>query len=313
MEAPAVTGETQADILAGIENARPHLLGLDPMERSAIWQQLGDCSTTTVAAIDIALHDLCGKALDVPAHQLLGGAGRRHIPALTLLGTGDPEVDITELERRLSVGFTEFKVKLALGEPDAEVETLRRAAAIVGDAGMVCGDANGGWTEAVAATVLDQLAGSGVAFIEQPVPPQPPVVMARLATSSPVPICADESAGGLDDLAPLAAAGMGGVSLKLIKHGGMTGVMRGAALCERFGLEVNLAGKVAETAVAAAANLHCAAAIGRTAYGCSPANQGLVGDVTGHPPVAVDGRFVVPDGPGLGIEVDEAMVDRLRC
>ena len=195
------------------------------------------------------------------------------------------------MERRLSVGFTEFKVKLALGEPDAEVEMLRRAAAIVGDAGMVCGDANGGWTEAVAATVLDQLAGSGVAFIEQPVPPQPPVVMARLATSSPVPICADESAGGLDDLAPLAAAGMGGVSLKLIKHGGMTGVMRGAALCERFGLEVNLAGKVAETAVAAAANLHCAAAIGRTAYGCSPANQGLVGDVTGHPPVR--GRWPV--------------------
>ena len=125
----------------------------------------------TVAAIDIALHDLCGKALDVPAHQLLGGGRAAYPRLLTLLGTGDPEVDITELERRLSVGFTEFKVKLALGEPDAEVETLRRAAAIVGDAGMVCGDANGGSTEAAAATVLDQLAGSGVAFIEQPVPP----------------------------------------------------------------------------------------------------------------------------------------------
>ena len=134
VEAPAVTGETQADILAGIEKTCPHLIGLDPMERSAIWQLLADlgCSTTTVAAIDIALHDLCGKALDVPAHQLLGGAGRRQIPALNLLGTGDPDADISHLERRLSAGFTEFKVKLALGEPDAEVETLHRAAAIVG-------------------------------------------------------------------------------------------------------------------------------------------------------------------------------------
>jgi L-alanine-DL-glutamate epimerase-like enolase superfamily enzyme len=315
VEAPAVTGDTQADVLAGIEMVRPHLLGLDPMERSDIWRLMRDmgCSTTTVAAIDIALHDLCGKALGVPAHELLGGRRRRRIPALTLLGSGDPDADIAEMERRLSLGFTQFKFKLALGVPDAEVETLRRAAATVGDNGMVCGDANGGWTEEVAAMVLDQLAGSGVAFIEQPVSPNPPDAMARLAASSPVPLCADESAGGLDDLVLLAAAGMGGVSLKLIKHGGMTGVMCGAVICEQLGLAINLAGKVAETAVAAGANLHCAAAIGRTAYGCSPANQGLVGDITAHPPSAPDGWFDVPDGPGLGIEVDDALVDRLRC
>ena len=51
------------------------------------------------------------------------------------MGSGDPAADIAEVARRLSAGFTEFKIKLALGEPNAEVETLRRSAAIVGDVG----------------------------------------------------------------------------------------------------------------------------------------------------------------------------------
>ena len=106
------------------------------------------------------------------------------------------------------------------------------------------------------------------------------------------------------------ATAVAGVSLKLIKLGGITGVTRGAAVCEALGLEVNLAGKVAETSIAAAANLHCGAAIGRMRFGCSPANQGVSEDVTGTPLTVVDGAMALPDGPGLGIDVDE---DRVRA
>ena len=101
------------------------------------------------------------------------------------------------------------------------------------------------------------------------------------------------------------------MSLKLIKHGGMTGVMRGAAICATAGLGVNLAGKVIESSVSAAANLHCAAAMDAVDFGCSPANQGVVQDVTETPITATNGHFDVPKGPGLGIEVDEGMVRRL--
>jgi L-alanine-DL-glutamate epimerase-like enolase superfamily enzyme len=101
---------------------------------------------------------------------------------------------------------------------------------------------------------------------------------------------------------------MGGVSLKLIKHGGMTGVMRGAAVCAAAGLGINLAGKVIESSVSAAANLHCAAAMDRVDYGCSPANQNVVQDLTESPIRSIGGTFPVPTSPGLGVEVDEDMV-----
>jgi len=104
---------------------------------------------------------------------------------------------------------------------------------------------------------------------------------------------------------------MGGVSLKLIKHGGITGVMRGAGICSSGGLAVNLAGKVIESSISAAANLHCAAAMDRIDFGCSPANQGVVSDVTEEPIRVVDGVFDVPEGPGLAIDVDEELLEVL--
>ena len=133
----------------------------------------------------------------------------------------------------------------------------------------------------------------------------------RLAASVPVKHCADESAGSLQAVIGFVGTPVGGVSLKLIKHGGMTGVMRGAAICATAGLGVNLAGKVIESSVSAAANLHCAAAMDQVDFGCSPANQGVIQDVTESPITVTNGHFDVPTGPGLGIEVDEGMVRRL--
>jgi muconate cycloisomerase len=112
-------------------------------------------------------------------------------------------------------------------------------------------------------------------------------------------------------VAGFSGTAIGGVSLKLIKHGGMTGVMRGAAMCAVTGLGVNLAGKVIETSISAAANLHCAAAMDRVDYGCSPANQNVIQDVTESPVTVTHGSFEVPTGPGLGVEVDEDMVQSL--
>jgi len=65
---------------------------------------------------------------------------------------------------------------------------------------------------------------------------------------------------------------------------------------------------VIESSISAAANLHCAAAMDRVDFGCSPANQGVIQDVSETPITLSDGQFPVPTGPGLGVEVDEAMV-----
>ncbi len=314
VEAPAMTHQTQSDIVADLERLSSMVIGSDPMRRAELWgrlQAVAPSATTAIGAIDIAVHDLAGHALGVPAHQLLGGMVRDRIPALTLVGSGDASADAEKLAERRERGFTWFKIKLGMAGAEDEVATLARAVELVGDDGVVCGDVNEGWDETTAADFLQQLDGEQIRFIEQPVPRSDRDALLRLAATSPVSLCADEAAGSLDAVIGFLGTGVGGVSLKLIKHGGMTGVMRGSAICAAGGLAVNLAGKVIESSISAAANLHCAAAMDRIDFGCSPANQGVVQDVTTDPITVSSGVFPVPTSPGLGVEVDRTLVTRL--
>lgn len=311
VQAMDVTGENQGRIKAAIDQLGEGLLGEDPLHRTEIWLRLRSAvygNSTAVGAVDIALHDIAGQAHGVPVCELLGGASRTAIPALTLLGSGHTEQDVATFEDRYLAGFRWFKLKLGIGRLEDEVRTITAMASAHDDA-VIAGDTNGGWTEQESARFLESLAGSSVRFIEQPTMDVRALI--RLAERSPVALCADESARSLDDLLVLGPTAVAGVSLKLIKHGGITGVMRGAALCDQVGLKINLAGKVAESAISAAANLQCASAVSNISFGCSPANQGLAVDVCREPPEVVDGFFTVPTGPGLGIEVDEDLVSSL--
>ncbi len=314
VEAPALTHQRQEDIVADLETLTRLLLGADPMQRTALWNMMLEAApeaSTAIGAVDIALHDLAGRALGVPAHQLLGGLVRDAVPALTLIGSGEPAADAEKLSARHDEGYRWFKIKLGMADAESELATLAKAAETVGDDGVVCGDVNEAWDEETAAAFLGSVDGERIRFIEQPVPRDDRDALLRLAGGSPVAICADESAGSLAAVFGFAGTAIGGVSLKLIKHGGMTGVMRGAAICSVSGLGVNLAGKVIESSISAAANLHCAGAMDRVDYGCSPANQNVVRDVTESPVTVADGTFHVPMGPGLGVEVDDDMVRSL--
>lgn len=312
VEAPALTGQRQRDIVTDLEAIRHLVVGSDAAGIGSIWAAIKGArpsASTALGAIDIALHDLVGRARGVPAHVLIGGAVRDRVPSLTLVGSGDGRADLARLEQRRAQGFTWFKIKLGMAAPDVEWATVASAVDVAGPDGVVCGDANEAWEEAEALRFLDGLT-PGVRFVEQPVSRDDPASLLRVAEKSPVPICADESAGSIEAVRGFAGTSLGGVSLKLIKHGGITGVMRGADICAEAGLAVNLAGKVIESSISAAANLHCAAAMERIDYGCSPANQGVVLDVSETPIAVESGSFPVPTASGLGVEVDEGLV---RC
>lgn len=306
--APRLTGETQDGIVATLHRLAPVVVGEDPMRRAALWDRMM-CSTsgtaTAIGAIDIALHDIAGKALGVPVHQLLGGLFRKVIPCLVMIGSGDPPADADAMAKRQADGYRWFKVKLGLTDHALEAATMQSICAAAGPDTVVCADANGAWTETEAVDFVQRLAGMPVRYLEQPVSADDVGALVRVAERSPIPIGIDEGMHSLGDIVRLGPTAVAGVSLKLIKLGGITGVMRGALLCEAHGLAINLAGKVAESAISAAANLHCAAAMRDPAWGVSPANQGLVQDVSATPPAAVDGSYRVPQRPGLGVEVDE--------
>ena len=307
VEATDLTGETQPSIKAGIEFIGERLIGKDPLRRNALWAETSKMmygNETAAGAIDIALHDIAGKVLDLPVAELLGGVTRREVPALTMVGSGVPDDDIAAARAKYDNGFRWFKVKLGIGDAADELNTVTGIRAeLPGDA-VVCGDANQGWSEPEAVRFLQGLEGHDIAFIEQPIAQGDLAAMLRVTHSSPVPICADQSVHSFADIASFWRTGVAGVSLKLVKLGGITGVMRGASLCDALGLSINLAGKIAESSVAAAANVHCAAAMTAVDFGCSPGNQGISSDVTTKPLIIENGHYTLPTGPGLGIDVD---------
>jgi muconate cycloisomerase len=176
----------------------------------------------------------------------------------------------------------------------------------------LCADANCGLTLADAARYLEGTRDAGLLFVEQPLAHNDLDTLARLTRLSPTPIGADEGIHSLADIEAHARCGAGGVSLKLIKLGGMSSAIEAAQLCDRLGLAVNIAAKIAESSIASAAAIHLACAVPAADWGVSLTHFYLADDIVKMPPRIDSGLVALPSGPGLGIEVDDAAVERYR-
>ena len=133
-----------------------------------------------------------------------------------------------------------------------------------------------------------------------------------LARASKTPIGMDESIHSLADIEAVKRAGAKGVSLKLIKLGGFREAIAAGKLCKKLGLKINVAAKIAESSIGTAAAVHLACAVPNVDWGVSLTNMYLAADIVRRPIAIADGKVALPDGPGLGVEVDEAAVARFR-
>ncbi len=122
----------------------------------------------------------------------------------------------------------------------------------------------------------------------------------------------DETIQSLADIEAVKRAGAKGVSLKLIKLGGFREAIAAGKLCKRLGLKINVAAKIAESSIGTAAAVHLACAVPNVDWGVSLTNFYLAEDIVRAPLRLRDGAVALPEGPGLGIEVDEAAVARFR-
>jgi muconate cycloisomerase len=127
-----------------------------------------------------------------------------------------------------------------------------------------------------------------------------------------VAIGVDEAIHSLGDISATAKAGARGVSLKLIKLGGMTAAIEAGKLCQKLGLSINIASKIAESSVSSAAALHLACAVPKADWGVSLTHFYLAEDIVKRPLQLKDGLVALPAGPGLGVDVDETAVERFR-
>jgi muconate cycloisomerase len=274
-------------------------------------------------AIDMALHDIKGKALGVPVYQLLGGLTRDRVPIAHSLGIMDVGAARSEAKAAIAEGIRTIKLKVGR-DPRYDVEIVREIRDVVGPEIDIVVDANQGWaTPKLAIRVIRAMEEYGVRYVEQPVDGL--TGMAQVTQAVDTPIMADESAWNAFDVLEIAerrAADM--ISMYTTKPGGLWKAKKVAAVAEAAGFPLNVNGSH-ETGVGNAANLHLVASTAAvTEAGVFP-----VTTVKGQEPTEMAGRMyeddivtesfrfdagalVVPDKPGLGVELDAEKIERYR-
>ena len=314
--APTMTGDTLSGLVAAVrDHLAPLLIGEDAWMRPVVCRKLKHAlygNTGAHSAIEVALLDLAGRSSGLPLSDLIGGATRRAVAPMWLLGNPTPEQDIAEAHAKRAEGFGFFKLKIGTKPVDAEIASTLALRQALGAAMPLCADANCGLTFADARRYVDGTRAAGLMFVEQPLPHDNLNAISRLTRVSPTSIGADEGIHSLADIEAHADRGVNGVSLKLIKLGGMSTALEAALLCARLGLAVNVAAKIAESSIASAAAIHLACAAPAVDWGVSLTHFYLAEDIAESALPVGDGAVALPARPGLGIDVDEAAVERFR-
>jgi muconate cycloisomerase len=312
--APTMTGDTLGGLVAAVRDyLAPILVGKNAWERPALVRRMKAVligNSGAHSAVEMALLDLAGRAVQVPLIDLVGGAVRAGVAPMWLLGNDTTEEDIAEAHEREAVGFHFFKLKVGVKPLEAEIAGTVALRAALGPDVPLCADANCGFTFGTAQRYLEGSRSADLLFLEQPLAPADLDGFAALGRNAPVPLGVDEGIHSLADIDAHARSGAGGVSLKLIKLGGIGPAIEAAYLCQRLGLKVNVASKIAESSIASAALLHLACAIPQSDWGVSLTHFYLAEDLVKRPLPLGDGMVARPGGPGLGVEVDEAAVAR---
>jgi L-alanine-DL-glutamate epimerase-like enolase superfamily enzyme len=315
--APTMTGETTASMMAAVNHMAPHLLDREACDFAAASGAMDAAmygNNAAKAAIEIALHDLAGRATGRPVYALLGARRRSSIPVLAVIGSEDAAADLRDADARYAAGYRAFKIKVGLAAPEADAERTRLICLALKRKGSDClvsADANQGFSADAALRYVRIVADCGLDFFEQPVAAHDLENMARIAAASRVPIGADEGIHSRDNiLRHHERAAAKGVSLKAIKLGGLRALFEAGSLCDRLGMAINISCKTGESSIASAAALHVAAAVPALAWGLTVTNTGLAEDVAVEPLAVAQGHVEVLERPGLGIEVDERRVRR---
>jgi L-alanine-DL-glutamate epimerase-like enolase superfamily enzyme len=278
-----------------------------------------DLSAPSRCALETAWLDLGGKAQGVPAWQLLGGLESKPLPCNATLTAGEPNQVAEQALRWAEEDYRVFKLKLGLADDLAQVAAVRQA---VGPEARLRIDVNGIWAPGEAISKLRQLVDQDLELAEQPCSSLDE--MAEVRRESPLPIAADESVASPDDAKLAVAKGACDLAtIKLSKVGGPL-FARGVAAFLSSYMSSALDGPVG---IAAAA--HTTQALyplgpdegydeqftgGRdpgVAHGL--ATQRLFSDTIAARECELrDGFLHLPEGPGLGVEIDDAALERHR-
>lgn len=263
----------------------------------------------TRAGIDIALHDLCGKLQGKSLAQMWSRDSSKAVQlswTVNVKGIDDVE-GVMEKGRKL--GYRNFNIKVA-PDPAFDVELARRVRELA-PKGFLWADANGGYDPSTAIKVAPKLADAGVDVLEAPLRPNRISGYQALKKQGALPILMDEGVISPTDLEEFCRLGMiDGVAMKPSRCGGLMSNKRQIELCLEHDL-MWLGSGLTDPDISLAATLGLYGSFNLKKPAALNGPQFLDGDVLRKPLIVKNGFAYVPQGPGLGIEVDEEKVIEL--
>ena len=299
---PLVTGEAPATVQATLEAAAPDLLvGRDPLRRVLLLERIRKVMgslPSAIAALDMALHDLMGKAAGQPLYRLLGGYRSRIRTSMTIGIL--PEAETTALAREhVKAGFRALKLKGGL-DVELDITRVRKVREAVGREVELRFDANQGYTAEQALRLVDGCRQARLELLEQPTPVRKPDLLAHVTRRAAIPVMADESLVSLRDAFRIARRGLADmVNVKLMKVGGIDEALAVNSVARAAGLEV-MVGCMDESALGISAGLHFALARPNVVYADLDGHLGLKGDPFADAVRLSDGVLFPRNRPGLG-------------
>jgi len=268
-----------------------------------------------MSGVEIALWDIMGKATGRPVYQLLGGAFRKKLRAYASILFGDTPAETERIGRNLvQQGFRAVKFGWGpMGQSEeSDLAQVRAARQGLGPDVELMVDAGLCWDTATAIRRAKQFEPFSLTWLEEPLHPDNLQGYARLSAQSPIRIAAGEEICDLKEFQQMMdLGGIDVVQVDVTRVGGLARAKRiGWDSAERHRLCVNHSYK---TGVNIAASLHFVAALPNSRYFEYCVEQGALRQTLTkqHFPI-VDGEIAVPEGPGLGIELDEQVVERFR-
>ncbi|HEY9009895.1 MAG TPA: mandelate racemase/muconate lactonizing enzyme family protein [Devosia sp.] len=320
-------------VVGAIEHYREWLIGKDAFNIGGIWQEMyrsqyfegGRVLQAAISAIDIALHDIKGKALGVPVYELLGGKQRDQIP--TFASTALPPSDgmIEQAKELMSRGWDVIRFFPAgaddngIHEPRQSIadtaKWMVKAREALGDRAVLGIDYHHRLSVAETASFCQKMPSGTLDFLEEPIRDETPEAYESLRTMVDVPFAIGEEFASKWQFLPYIERGIHQFNrIDVCNVGGITESMKVAGWSEAHYVDLMPHNPLGP--ICTAATIHVSAAVANFAWletRASPAENYMGAGVSPLFPVQplLNGAvYDVPTGPGLGVEVDEAEVKK---
>jgi L-alanine-DL-glutamate epimerase-like enolase superfamily enzyme len=299
-----VTGETPDSVSNTLKNiVEPAIKGSDPLRTSMILEKLKPLmkgQPSVLAAVDMALYDILGKACNLPLWRLLGGFRDRVKTSITI-GIMSESETVAHAWDMVKRGFKCLKLKGGI-DVYSDINRVLKVREAVGKGIEIRFDANQGFSVEDTIRFVKETRKANLELIEQPTPKNQPDLLEMVTRRVQIPVMVDESLMTLRDAFRIARGSLADmVNVKLMKVGGISEALQINAVARSAGLEV-MVGCMDESALAIAAGLHFALARPNVRYADLDGHIGLSEDPFKETVILRNGTLFPTHRPGLGLD-----------